>query len=118
MGPWAASLRQLGAPYSVLRASGELLAAAGQLEHLCILGGSLVVESNAEARAASQGFWRWCTAHPPLRQLQIDLQPATAVSSSLLDGLLGARPALQVQYCADNVFVSGSSFPWAFRHRV
>ena len=99
-GAWAASLRQLGAPYGVLLRSGQLLAAAGQLERLGVLGGDLA----AAPDNASERFWRWCATHSPLRQLQVEAERDQAVSPSVLAaaaGLRDERPALRVQCRVD-----------------
>lgn len=95
-GPWADSLRQLGAPFNVLLLSGELLAAAGQLERLGVLGGDLA----AAPDAASERLWCWCAAHPPLRQLHIELERLEPIPPSILAvvaRLTRAQPALLVE---------------------
>lgn len=95
-GPWAGSLRHLGASYETLLKSSQTLAAAGQLEQLSVLEGGFKSHSSASKR-----FWRWCGSHPPLRRLHLEmaddhyLSPAFAAAVS---GLQSARPALQVVY--------------------
>lgn len=108
-GPWSASLRQLGASYSTLLLSGPLLAAAGQLEQLGVFKGGLA----AEPSDASERFWRWCAAHPPLRELHIEMARYRALPSpsfmAAVEALQAARPALQVHH-----HVGSSPFSDAF----
>lgn len=100
-GPWAGSLRQLGAPYGMLLLSSELLAAAGRLERLGVLGGKAAYA--AAPSDASRRFWRWCAEHSPLRQLKIEMYdnaPAAPSFVAATHDLRNARPTLQVQCTA------------------
>lgn len=118
-GPWAASLRKLGAPYRALWHSGPLLAAAGQLEQLGVLEGGFSDAPND----ASERFWRWCAAHPPLRQLHIEMQfpdcekregdPRVVWIPRAVHGLQRVRPALRVEWHSDTASFS-DSFATAF----
>ena len=90
-GPWAGSLRSLGAGWDVLPHSSQLLSAATQLTELAVTGGSL------EAPLCPQ-FWRWAETHRSLQRLQIDVWgslPAWMVQYML--GLKDARPGLDIQ---------------------
>lgn len=92
MGPWAGSLRELGAPYDTLVLSGDLLTAAGRLETLTVMRGDLMAaDSDASAR-----FWWWCATHPPLQVLIVDLgnSPVGGAFVVALNQLRNARPAL------------------------
>lgn len=123
VGPWASSLRSLGAPYDMLLLSSELLAAAGQLEQLAVLDGDF----EAAPSEASARFWRWCAAHPPLRQLDVEvLEPVSPDATHLaaLEELRTARPDLRVQersledrYISspEHPFPNGIPFSNAFR---
>lgn len=92
-GPWAASLRELGACLDVLQHSVEALSAATQLTRLAVLGGSFQGD-------AQDAFWDWAAERPPLQQLQIDLPgedelvPCAAVHNVCY--LARQRPALDV----------------------
>lgn len=93
LGSWLAGLRELGACLDVLQHSVAALSAATQLTRLAVLGGSF-------KGAAQDDFWEWASEHPPLQQLQIDLQweddlvPCAAVHNVCL--LARQRPALDV----------------------
>lgn len=94
-GTWAASLRHLATDYDTLLLSRRLLAAAGQLEELAVLGGYLADEPSR----ASERFWRWCAVHPPLRRLRIELERLGGVGAPFLESVAAlrtARPALRV----------------------
>ena len=116
-GPWAASLRQLCASYDTLLLSGELLAAAGGLEQLCVSGrfaGAVRPDfPPAALEAASERFWRWCAEHPPLRELHFELDsyaPPQATFVAAVEALTPARPALGVHRHVDSLPVSGAFF--------
>lgn len=103
-GPWAASLRQLGARFEVLLFSPELLAAASQrLEEVGVAGGSFSASSNAYGQ--QRRFWQWCTAHPPLCNLHIQLHHFEKVVPTFvaaMNDLRDERQALQV-HCRASV---------------
>ncbi|PRW32686.1 LRR receptor-like kinase family [Chlorella sorokiniana] len=91
-GPWAASLRELGASLDVLQHSAGTLAAATQLTRLAITGGSFKGHQQA-------AFWEWARIHPLLRKLQIEFLheaelPGAAVHA--ICSLSRQRPALDV----------------------
>ena len=121
VGPWAASLRQLCASYATLLASGELLAAAGGLEQLCVSGrdfaGAVRPDFPPAAleffEAAIERFWRWCTEHPTLRELHFELDSYAQRQAALVaavEALTPARPALGVHRHVDSLPISGAFF--------
>lgn len=119
LGPWAASLRQLFTDFETLLFSSELLAAAGQLEQVGVLGGDL----GAERNAASERFWRWCFRHQPLRQLHIEMETLAlpGVGSHFVgavNAMHGMRPELQVHCQAESGVVLFSPSVRAFQHHV
>ena len=69
LGPWLLSLKQLAANWAVLASSPEALAAAKQLEHVCITGAPDFANTPVAKRAA---FWAWAATHRPLRFLSFD----------------------------------------------
>ena len=90
-GPWAASLRSLGASLDVLAHSTGVLSAATQLTRLALTGNSL--QSDAE-----EAFWEWVGSHPSLRQLQIDVGGYDVASAMLhtVISLARKRPQLEI----------------------
>lgn len=94
-GPWAASLRTLGASYALLQHSGRLLAAAHGLEQLGVLGCSTAEGGQQE----EGGCWERVAALPQLQLLQVDALVDEQVPAALLaavSALQGARPGLRV----------------------
>lgn len=94
-GPWASSLRQLGASYDVLAASGGMLAAATQLQELHLMGGNFTDPQHA--------FWAECVPHLPMLRLlhfYSDMGEFLANSHILfqLADLARGRPELDMQH--------------------
>ena len=89
-GPWAASLRELGASLDVLPHSLAMLSAATQLTRLAVTGGSY---------EDSDALWKWARSHPSLLQLQIDIQHGVELSTCALHAICSLacqRPELTV----------------------
>lgn len=109
LGPWARRLRSLGANFATLLSSVPLLAAADQLEHICILGPPTLPPRLREQDAA---FWSWALQHPPLRRLSFDMHdqgcmlPAGVLCAAL--DLQRWRPELRVEGIGD--FRGGSLY--------
>lgn len=95
-GPWAASLRALGAEFpSLLRSQALLQAAGGQLETLCCVGAMPLA-----SRAQQEAFWRWAAAAPRLRRIKFDLSSIEHIGGMVRSAVLAlqqARPDLQIQ---------------------
>ena len=90
LGPWATSLRELGASLDVLPHSLAMLSAATQLTRLAVTGGSY---------EHSDALWKWARSHPPLRQLQVDIQYDVELSTTVLHAICSLareRPELTV----------------------
>ena len=100
-GPWLQSLTWLAVPWAVLANSPAALAAARQLEHVCITG---VPRFGSTPDAKRRAFHAWAAEHPPLRFLSFDfvLSSAARVQSVPLEVFSEAlllkdrRPSLKV----------------------
>ena len=101
-GPWLQSLKWLAVPWVVLANSPDALAAAGQLEYVCITG---VPQFGSTPEAKRRAFRVWAAKHPPLRFLSFDFElssaagavqslPVEVFNEALL--LRDRRPSLQV----------------------
>ena len=66
-GPWASSLRALGAPLCVLCSSTEVLSSASQLKHLACLGPPVPFDGPVDATGRSRALFGFLASHPPLR---------------------------------------------------
>jgi len=106
-GPWAASLRSLGAGLDVLARSTEVLATATQLTRLALAGNSLYSKDQA-------AFWEWAGSHPSLRRLQIEVDEYTDLSGPTLHAICSLareRPQLEV---ATEMAEGGTTFDKEF----
>ena len=100
-GPWAASLRELGASMDVLPHSLAMLSAATQLTRLAVTGGSY---------EHSDALWEWARSHPTLQQLQLDILKVTQLSGATLHAICSLaheRPELTV---VTVLYEEGSTF--------
>lgn len=91
-GPWAASLRCLGASLDVLAQSLEVMQEATQLTRLVVTGSSFT-------RQDQDAFWEWAGSHPSLRQLQVEVRDDVDLPGGTLHAIcsLGwSRPELRV----------------------
>ncbi len=91
-GPWAASLRSLGASLDVLARSTGLLSEATQLTRLALTHTSM--ENHGQ-----EAFWEWAGSHPSLRRLQIEAGEEADLSDATLHAigsLAHQRPELDV----------------------
>ncbi|KAI7836518.1 hypothetical protein COHA_009619 [Chlorella ohadii] len=79
-GPWAASLRSLGASLDVLALSTGVLSAATQLSRLAVARSSL---NDIEQEA----FWEWAGGHPSLQRLQIEVGAQVTVPGATVQTL-------------------------------
>ena len=90
-GPWAGSLRVLGANSDVLQRSMALLSAATQLQHLAVTGGTYT--------QLGGNFWEWAGSHPSLLHLELHVVQSSDVPGHILHSALAlnaARPSLHV----------------------
>ena len=101
-GPWLQSLTWLAVPWAVLANSPAALAAARQLEHVCITG---VPRFGSTPDAKRDAFRAWPATHPSLQYLSFDFVlssaaaevqsvPLEVFSEALL--LTRRRPSLKV----------------------
>jgi hypothetical protein len=70
-GPWLQSLLWLAVPWAGLANSPDALAAAGQLEHVCITG---VPQFGSTPEAKRCAFREWAAHHPSLRYISFDFK--------------------------------------------
>jgi len=106
-GPWAASLRSLGAPVDVLALSTEVLSAATQLTCLAVLGGKFQED-------VPEAFWAGAHEHPSLRRLQIDVPAELKIPAATLQAICNLAcewPELKVKVVLDE---EGTTFETDF----
>ncbi len=82
-GPWAGSLRVLGASSDVLPRSAALLSAATQLRHLAVTGGSYT--------QLGRDLWEWASRHPSLQHLELHGEDTSEVPMHIVHNALALK---------------------------